>query len=232
MQIVICNGGYRTGSTLAYNVLKQLAQYCAPNFIDYSLMSVTKSIVETIATHPKKKKLGVMKTHSWAPTEFEPAHVKTIYTTRNPYDVAGSLYFLADRKVEDFTVFNEVCRQKHLNLYMSRLQQNVLTIDYERYYRQEKNLIRAIANFLQLAPTEIQVDAIYDQICLEKMKKLGDSISAGSLDQATQLRTRHINKTKGAPGGWEKHLTPKQKLVVQLAMYPEMKITPHSLASS
>src|SRR3990167_4344377 len=115
---VVVNGGYRTGSTVAYNVVRAILQRHSLEYAS-GLRSHPSEIDTGLAWHRLRPAWTVVKCHIWRPlgTDAIPG-LRVIYTVRDPYDVAASMLERDDRWSWP-EILCEVQRQALLNVYHS-----------------------------------------------------------------------------------------------------------------
>jgi len=146
---------------------------------------------------------------------------KFIYVYRDPRDVAVSLYcHIRGNGLSDFTrnapfdeFYEKVVRNEnevlyglwetHLNNWLSKRNElNMLVVNYEAMNKDPRAEIKRIANFLNLAPTEEQIEDVVEKTTLEYMKKESNVIGNETGVTNSVLRT-------GTVGDWENHFADK-----------------------
>lgn len=200
---IICNGGYRTGSTLVYNL--------AAEILGPVKMSGPHSSMDQTFEAIRTKETEVIKTHIWQPTGSEPKHVKVLYTYRDLRDMAVSFLYLAERKIPEEHILIESRRQNMISKYMKYLQSaqwanDALLIRYENYYGDNPRLVRDIAKFLEIDLDDKKVEEIAVKWCISKIREKSLKIEKMSFDTKTQLRHGHVTAHAGKPGSWASYL--------------------------
>lgn len=210
---LVVNGGYRTGSTVAYNVVRELLDRIGLRH-DSRLLGHPHKVEDRLDEYERGPGWRVYKSHVWVPSGAR--HVpglRVIHTTRNPYDMAGSALRHTDRWLD---VVCEVQRQATLAQYHRRaallqvLRPPPLVLEYETYYRRPLERIRDIASHLGLDVPDQVIQDVHTATCIERAMDLQDGLSPGEQDDATLIQARHVGDERGRPGSGRRQLTDEQ----------------------
>ena len=211
---IVCNGGYRTGSTLVYN----LAAAVVGLKESVTMSGVHSSVVQTYGAL-QTEGTEVIKNHVWQPTGSEPLGVKVLYTYRDLRDLAVSFLYLAEKKVPEDHILIEARRQHLITGYMKYLQttvwydrtpvKKIMLVNYERYYGDIKKLLMDLGSFLGVGVSDEQSLKIANEWEIPKIQNKANKIAKDTHEIGTQLRHGHISDHKGEPGCWVKLLPPK-----------------------
>jgi len=201
---VAVNGGYRTGSTLAYNTVIEILRASAVPWRRCGLVSHPSEVEELIHSWSRHGAAGwwVLKTHVWAPFSFHATQkVKTIYTHRDPIDTAASLI----RHSEEWShVLIEIQRQHLLTGYHRYTQiariHEPLVLAYETMVSDLPGHVKRVASHLQIPLSAEQVEHVVSRISTERMKTIQAGLRKGAQDPATLTQFDHIGEHGGAPG--------------------------------
>jgi hypothetical protein len=207
--VVVCNGGYRTGSTVIYNICKLLFEYNEKTNcrIDFGWLDLLKSdLIQNVPTDNY-----VVKTHVWFPKEIK-EHVKLIYSYRNPFDTVASMCFMhwnpdgplvykyeSDEHMAKAVSWNI---RRQINEAVDTKEKGVaLMIPYDDII-DLKSAIKDIALHLNLEATPQIIEKISNDLNIEKIKRQVDTMGEKVLS-GTQFRKCHISdQSRGASGGF------------------------------
>ena len=115
MRAIICNGGYRTGSTLSFNIVMKIVERTKLLGINYKFAGPMpyKPVESFINLDPVFLTTKfVIKSHEYTPDVY-PEDVKIIYTYRNPLAVAASNKNLFPSHSDDVLFDNVVFNYKN-----------------------------------------------------------------------------------------------------------------------
>lgn len=198
--VIICNGGYRTGSTLSFNILRLLHKELD---IECQSMGANPETVFNMVVN-EEDWVCIAKVHHWNPPDTPT--IKTVHTKRSPYEVASSMQMLskANKRPVDWDVaIQSLITAKELTEAM-KAKSNALVIGYEKLMKYPFLQICRVVNFLGL---EIPVGNMMMKRIIEETK-VDNAIDVitdmkGEACPVTQLRKYHIGKYKGEPGLWD-----------------------------
>jgi len=204
-RVIVCNGGYRTGSTVIFNIIRSLVDR---QDIGYTSEGTSNWLAEEYC-RKENDCLKILKIHRWVPDWEGRENVQFIYTFRNLLDVAAS----------NLTVsFGGEWSNVMAGLYMQKTQEeamrermDTLMISYDDIYSDLKKVVQSIARFLNFDITVEQGEKISGEWSLEEVKKQIKGLRGLEANSLTQFRANHVSsKTEGRPGGWEDILTKEQ----------------------
>lgn len=204
MKLVIVNGFHRTGSTLVYNIVREMLQ--AKGFpFESNPGAGTEGIFKIIGDQCTNRRWMVVKTHRWLPSGLEPHFIKPIFTMRNPFDTAASLIRKPDGHLTEDQVIEELIRQRFGNAYMLKVK-NSLVLKYGMFYERINELIVAIERFLGFTINREERENIIKNYHVSNVKTMCDQISS-DCDWTTSFRKGHITSTLGLPGAYKNVLS-------------------------
>jgi hypothetical protein len=206
-RIVICNGGYRTGSTTVYNICKLLIEK-SNKALKSSLYpeSYMKELVESEPAIWHNCKI-----HNWIPDIITP-YVKIIHSYRNPFDSAASWYsrYQCGERHGLFTTGNQFDIEKIISFNLKQVEsiklnkkiKSSLLIPYNEILCLEK-VVSKISKYLELDTDDKTIDEISNKLDINKIKAFSHEMKEDH-DSKTQFRKWHVSKhTSGNPEGYK-----------------------------
>ncbi len=141
--IIVCNGGYRTGSTLVYGICIEMAKQTGLEVVtgvkDHQL------ILDCLLSEEKETNIiHVFKSHNWLPPIASTA--LTIYTRRHYLDVYASFEKFKKHNKIDFDVIDNLIEENRRRKFM--INRKALTLDYEDFYEHILWLVGTIHGFV------------------------------------------------------------------------------------
>lgn len=217
--LVIVNGGYRTGSTLVYNIVRRTL---AHRGIDHAhgLADHPAQTDSALRKHAMDPHWRVQKTHVWRPLlGADLAGARILYTHRQPADVAASL--LRHDRTWSETV-TEVQRQALLTSYMHdpetvRLARPLI-IAYERFWDVPGALVDRVASYLGLTLSVEKREAVAEETGREQVRGVQRVLGPGEQDENTLVQPGHIGPADGRPGTGSRSLTSAQIQALSIAL--------------
>lgn len=199
MKVVVCNGGYKTGSTLTFNIMLKVVETTNEPMQSYGHNDVVKILNKPI------DKWYVVKSHTFCPDE-KMDHLRIVHTYRNPFSVAASCFGMVESKLEKDRnhVINVLKTQKKMKEYHSKRSDTFIS-PYEQTYENPHKTIRQIAEFLKIEINENDVENIASDLTVDKVFK--ECQKNEEADPYTQLRPDNISKYKGDPEAWKQVLS-------------------------
>jgi len=204
-QIIVCNGGYRTGSTVVFNIVRSLIK-------EQDLPFVAEGIANWLAEEYCRKRQKcprILKIHSWFPDWECKKNVYFLYTYRNLLDVAASnltISYGGDWSRVMAYLYLQKAQEE-----LMRKRKDALLISYDDIFNDLAKVVQSIAHFLELTVESGIRNRIANDWSLESVKKKIVGLKGVEADSVTQFRANHISKiTGGKPGGWKKVLTEDQ----------------------
>ncbi len=167
--IVVCNGGYRTGSTLVYSICIALLDKAADDYI-YGVYGHEEILtLSDDCNH-------ILKSHNWLPPKD--SSIKTIYTRRHHLDVYAS--FVKMKKIGqaiDIDVIANLVEEQRRREHM--LRRDCLTLDYEDIFDNIEFTVRKIADFLGVDLSPMSIERVAVEFTRENLKPKTD-VATGS----------------------------------------------------
>lgn len=196
-KIIVCNGGYRTGSTLSFNIVRLLHEQA-----NIECESIGANAATVLNMIDEEELLCIAKVHHWSPPDIP--SIKTLHTIRCPYEVSASMVQLSashGRPVDWDKAIEALKTAKELTKAMEA-KSNALVIDYESLMNSPVESILKIAYFLDIEVSGWAVKMIEDETSVNKAIDRIMNMEAEACP-TTQLRKNHIGKYKGTPGLWD-----------------------------
>lgn len=198
--MVIINGGYRTGSTLAYNLAGRLAEL--------SGIGIRKGGIDGAALDKilNQEEGSVYKTHNWKPVGEIPPSISVIYTHRDMKDCIASVLTIRPDYPQEL-IKPLVENQCALTSYMLRNykgHERVLVIAYEQFHADAVHFAAEIASFLKLNLPDAIISSVGHEWSVPEVKRRAESII--SMEPKTELRKGHVSKFNGENGYWREVL--------------------------
>ena len=214
--VVIVNGLFRTGSTLVFQLVKELLNVKG---VCYDLP------ISEIDKQENYTENYVIKNHGYFP-KVQRNYFKIVLTIRNVYDSIFSSMkvwpekFEKDRESEIRLMVQNY--KNFLNEYMLFESENpgqCLLISYEHFYNDNVHLINSLCKFLNL---DISGDAraiIANYNSIESIKeKIGEGVDPKQIAYG-QFRKGHISDYNGLPGYGKAYMQENLKKII----YDELK---------
>jgi hypothetical protein len=160
--IVLCNGMMRSGSTLQYNLVKDILIEANVNFKQIGFLN--KEEIEINNNKYKnyaneKHKIYLIKSHEFTfLNNLE--NVYTIYSYRNLFDVAGSLKRKFERKGEELIKELEKGVSENIKIKKSK---KIISQEYENLINSLENCVQEITIFLSIELGEIAIEKISEK---------------------------------------------------------------------
>lgn len=207
-KIVICNGGYKTGSTLSFNMALRLVEsvvWPVESFGAKHHQITTLCDLDTAFL----RSWWVIKSHSYVPLKVY-EHVRVIHTDRNPCAVAASCLAMkwADDPATLDSVLATLKSQKEL-LAHHRGRTDTLILSYDKMYWQLYDALVETAVFLGLEVSDVTLSSIAEELSVNQMAERCKQIPDGEADSRYQLRGDNVGAYKGDPNAWKQVLSPE-----------------------
>lgn len=214
--IIVCNGGYRTGSTLSYNLCVKVAELSGKKV--FVKGANNDSIKDFIKNH-NQKEFWVIKSHDFMPDEVNP-FVKIVHSYRHPYQSMASRIYrtkfksinLPDRSIKVY--MNDIKEQKNNLLKLSK-RPDCLILNYDLMVVKMEIAIRKIAahfgfpNLNKRKSVKENIIKIKKELSIENVKNFSSKIEENGADQRTQFRKDHIGKYEDRIDYWKEVLHPE-----------------------
>ena len=203
--VILHSGGYRTGSTVCFNIVRLLYKL---KDIKHDSRQYALDELRPRSKHARDVMFNI-KIHHHMPKE----PWKVICTYRNPYDVAASLYARHLSTNENATKHNFGCanviesmhaQTQHLRKMLDH--KNSLLIAYPDILDM-RTAISKIAEYLNIDYSYGIRQAILEELNIDKVFNDMGKEDAKEADPVTQFRKHHVSHlTKGQSHGY-KHLS-------------------------
>jgi len=248
MNVALCSGMPRSGSTWSYNVCRLLYERIAK---EKQLSSQAISSYDSPVGRrrqpqeclqfehfllnyysPEYSNYLVYKSHSlscYGLYFLASQRIKNICTFRDPRDSLASLMLFSQEKflLKQYLA-NLIKFLCHIDLY--KRYPNSLLIRYEDMLKQPKHSIKKIIDFLDntFISTTI-IDDIHQQTCYTAVKEITTRLTKPSakncfthnqhiVDKSTQFAHNHLSG--GTIGRWQKDFTPEEKEIINEQLQP------------
>lgn len=204
--IIIC-GMPRSGSTLLFNLIKQLMiihSNKVNTYFNYDL--------EYRELLSNERSIYVKKNHRYSPLLSKRIEKKLsigFFTHRDIRDVVVSL--IQKGRITDF--YDWLARRKLRKIINDSMlyanTKNIILIPYEELINDKKNVILKVAGKLNICLTESEINSLIDSSDIEKIKEdIKIRGEVGKIDVITQLHSNHIKD--GIVGKWKEILSKDQ----------------------
>jgi len=224
-RIVVINGGYRTGSTVAFNLVRELFDSLGVEYVS-ALRDRPAAVDNELAMYAREPYWAVLKCHVWVPmATWGMPGIHVLHTHRPPLDVAASMGRFDKHRNG---VMTEVVRQAVLRRYHERAHtQRIhapLLISYDYYYRKPVDRVWLIAEHLGLDVSGDTIERITASTGVGAAEKLSAGLDHGAQDRRTLIQGDHIGPDRGEPGHGERRLGPERSKAIlqaiEAVMYP------------
>ena len=215
--IVVCNGGNRTGSTLAFNVALKVAERtgCAGP----AVRSVGASHAQTTGLCALDPAFltgwWFVKSHDFVPGPVYP-HAVVLHTHRAPLAVAAS-WCRVTGEGNPAAVVDLLRRQAEM-LDRHRDRPDTLVVPYPDLRDDLPGVVRAVAGMLGLvAVADAVVDGVCADLSVDAVREYCRDRIAGPACPYTQLRPNHVSPAGGDDAAWAEYLPPGVEAAVRRA---------------
>jgi hypothetical protein len=191
--IIVCNGGYRTGSTLTFNLCVKIAEAGNNKVL---VNGLNNDLLHEKINNYKPNEYWVIKSHDFSPVEYYP-FLKVVHSYRHPYQVAASNIIRHREKGNDTLtrednnhVINIIKKQKENTLKIIE-RKDCLLLSYDNLVTKLEDVIRKTAIFLNINLDKNQIINIKNELSIKNIKKYCSKLTVKA-DPLTQLRKNHI----------------------------------------
>lgn len=197
-QFVVCCGMQRSGSSLQYNVVKEIVQ-TTPNNVMLG-WTIWQDFAKEYNKYKNHDGIVVMKTHPALHIFYPKMHdlffgdsnLKFIYSYRHILDVVASLLRFGSDKEVTFSSSLAWIIQTH-NAWLQIPRSKMFVGRYEEFYNNIGKLVEDIATFLNIPLTEQQIDTITKSNVLSSTKKkIEKNRGESKFDKQTTYWKQHI----------------------------------------
>jgi hypothetical protein len=232
--LIACLGPKRAGSTLQFNLARNLLQANGVAFSNLGYCSAKKYSVDSLLSKHNNT-TAILKSH-----DFElnlPKNALILCTKRDIRDIYASMKLKWNVGISDLP---NVYMNYHRHLNSIKKRENVLIQEYHDLFYEPQKSCDEISNFLSLASCSISnfesvisfdkkffgilfliarkiarflsFNDILDNSFYQKFRvRIYDYLLRKSIDNKNQLHPDHISKNKGNPGAWKSELTIEEK---------------------
>ena len=186
---VLVIGGYGTGSTVVYNIVRHL-------FIESGAPSDSRGASQVDIDAGKLFDLPgnvVIKSHDCLLPATDKL-TRVLLCKRNLFDAAASIH----RRMNDEEVLLNTIRQRRIVDTFYEDHRRVLQISYEYFCVRQRHRVRTIASFLGFQFDEYTVSRIAMATGKQATKRLQAKVTDACPD--TEIRPDHIGPLDGQPG--------------------------------
>lgn len=196
---IVVSGGYRTGTTHVYSICIHILERLGIPFIYQG------ANVEDFNQALSDEGWSIIKNHDCVfPQKYH--DVRIIYCIRNPLDVIASSFRIGKYstiKVKNAShpVFDQI-RENEIKRKMYQGREDVLILDYDKLYGNDKYKIALITNHIGLKLTNEDIEWVRAKTDTKAANEIIKKMDTEA-DPKTQLRERHISSKDGRPGSYK-----------------------------
>ena len=213
-RFVFCNGMYRSGSTLVYNIARELmeAEFGPIPKTEALPHAIREKYTEFESSDPRPAVL--IKKHYYVPrggTMRKMKEARFLFTYRNPLDIAASAQKRCLAKTGEYGEYVPDGWDRYEEDYFDQLDwSQALMIRYEKMVESTVETVKTIcdiANFLRLPVSAVDASRIASTYSARTLKNMTDKMESDFMDKRTFLQDFHISKDLGKPDTWREHLS-------------------------
>ena len=184
---IVCNGGYKTGSTFVYSVVLEIFRVAKITYLN-AVVDGSEIIDLNDRFH------WIIKSHNWIPPTD--GDIKTIYTRRDYLDVYASFEKIEKYEKRDIDIIDNLILEKSRRREM--LDRPSLTIDYEDLFDNELWVVKQINSYLNRMVSETQEILIANKLSRKNLKYITDK---ALFEDETPWHSHHISDDP-SPGNY------------------------------
>lgn len=205
--IVVVNGGYRTGSTLAYNIAGCIEEKSETGV---RVIVRDKEYIDNLILTNNDTLNTVIKSHNNMPTMELLKKSKFIHTYRKDIrDCAASYKLIRPDVTFDYILKimeNQIKNQYYMQIFVNH--PNVLILEYSEFVNNINFLVNKINVFLGNKLSDLQLIEIENMWSINSVKlKIKTIPHDDGYDPISQLRPHHISTFNGENGYWKNILS-------------------------
>jgi hypothetical protein len=210
--MIVATGNYRTGSTLVFNLAREMCFEYGKDFEVIQFGYSTEEIADLVRHGGEDRKLFVLKSHEYVPEKDFPK-LKCLHTTRNFLDAFASSVVLKGTELNDETL-SSLKHQKDRDRKMAGLSigykfQCVKIFKYEDFYSNTDRLIDDIAEYLGFKVTKWFKGHLLDEYNVNRVREEYQDFREEH-DLVKWFRPNHVSYYNGQPGYYKNILTGEQ----------------------
>ena len=223
MNITLCTGMMRSGSTWSFNVARIVMEQCAkqlhqPFSSGYNDHTGLDNFLQQ--NFSDKPAFFVIKVHSpaqYALSLIQQGQIQNICTVRDPRDCVASRQIFEDEDFDTSIAFIKM-NEQYVNHYLTI--KNTLLIRYEEMMKEPIEKIKTIMKYLNINANENIINKIHEQTSMEAAQKISENLEQGSSEKVHQVfshlvdNTTHIHQNHihgGTSGRWKTELNEEQQ---------------------
>jgi len=213
MNTIICNGGYRSGSTLVFNICREILEYQGNDFSSYGKSA--KAIDKRLISAPKQQ--SVIKCHLYT---HEPQEgLGFVYSHRDYRGVAASMRMLMMREWEgraehgltdeDWAYVMDILYKADEVYKHTKGRSDVFIFDYDTALNGGiMDWVKSISEFMGCHVPWGECQSIAQRVGVKRAMEITEWLTALRMpaDSRTELRRNHIGEFEGKPRAWEEVL--------------------------
>ena len=208
MKVVVCNGGYRTGSTLSFHICLKIAE--KNNVPNLNSVGTSDEVIREILGQDHGNSWWIIKSHTFKKIDKIYPNLKLIHSYRNPLSVAASHQTRHGMPEDDADymnyVFSYLKEQRETTLSLKD-KKSCLLVSYDKLVDDTVNSVKSIAKHIGLPLTDEQANEIKEDVSVEKTKEMCNQIDVGGINAYTQMRYGQIGKYDGRTDYWKEILS-------------------------
>jgi len=219
MHAIICNGGYRTGSTAAFNIILNIVSESGILGKDFRSVGANHSQIQSfVDLHPIfLTHRYVIKTHDYYPEDVS-ENIKLVYTYRSPLSSAASMANTMPNWDEN-KIYSE-CIKNYTNYLKYKKNDKILVVKYDDITNNILSVVRSIGQYLKADLSQDTCNKIAKNCSLDRVEQICKSLKTEA-DPYTQYRKNQISKYKGSDDYYHKILSKELIEKIQKGMENE-----------
>jgi len=203
MNVILCSGMMRSGSTWSFNAARAVAYIAAESVgLPFAAMYLDGDSLDSfLAERVAVPGVVVIKSHSVTPYALGLAQAdqaRNICTFRDPRDSVASRQLFKDETLSD-----SITQVRASVAPMFAFSEETLFVDYQDVMTRPAWAVGRIGDYLSVQLGETYHQVIADELSIEKMDAVSDATSG--IDPTYQLHHNHIHG--GKIGRWEEELS-------------------------
>jgi len=209
--IIIATGNYRTGSTLVFNLAREMCLQYA-NGREVIHYGYTDEELAGLVKHNDESKIYICKSHEYLPDEDYPG-LYCLHTIRGMLDAFASSVLIKGTVLDDYTIASIKHQAERDSIaigFAESLKYSCIKVfHYNQFYWNLPWLVWPLARYLGFPLTAEFADHLVSEYAVEKVKAKYENFSEEH-DTEKWFRPNHVSKYVGKPGYYTEVLTTEQ----------------------